>query len=541
MQLIIGRTHGQTATHCHTKLVLLHNFYTMAPLSTAEKNRRKRERKKLEKEEQRKENELTKNQEGTKGEPKEVEIEYVAESVTVAADGMDDVLRRFQERSAVVTDGEDANQAESKKEDKSDDDEEEDQKPRSKRKLREILRPSVADLKRRVNRADLVEAHDVTANDPDFLIYLKGVPGTVPVPRHWGRKRKYLQGKRGFEKPPFTLPDFIIKTGITDIRDTVAEDEAGQKAKQKNRGRVAPKMGAMDVDYRTLHDAFFKYQTKPENLTSFGDLYYEGRELETRTKIKPGEELSPALREALGMITESSPPPWLINMQRYGPPPGYPTLRIPGLNAPLPNEHCQYGYHTGGWGKPPVDNYQRPLYGGDPFAKPGGAGQDGSTPDGGLVTSDGKTLLKGDWGALPTVDVDEGGEESSEEEEDSSDEEMEHSEGEEHEDDGSESVLPPPPKVAPLVGELRKARGDETPLVDAGPKQLYTVLEAQQVSGQEGNVFGSEFQYVLPGGATAIPEGAASVLSKAAPSGDSAKRKRKIDEDDDELGKNFKF
>ena len=32
---------------------------------------------------------------------------------------------------------------------------------------------------------------------------------TVPVPRHWCFKRKYLQGKRGIEKPPFNLPEFI--------------------------------------------------------------------------------------------------------------------------------------------------------------------------------------------------------------------------------------------------------------------------------------------------------------------------------------------
>ena len=48
------------------------------------------------------------------------------------------------------------------------------------------------------------------------------------------------------------------------------------------------------------------------------------------------------------------PPPWLISMQRYGPPPSYPNLKIPGLNAPIP-EGCSFGYHAGGWGKPPVD------------------------------------------------------------------------------------------------------------------------------------------------------------------------------------------
>ena len=36
------------------------------------------------------------------------------------------------------------------------------------------------------------------------------------------------------------------------------------------------------------------------------------------------------------------PPPWLIAMQRYGPPPSYPNLKIPGLNAPIPEvSHTQ--------------------------------------------------------------------------------------------------------------------------------------------------------------------------------------------------------
>lgn len=47
---------------------------------------------------------------------------------------------------------------------------------------------------------------------------------------------------------------------------------------------------------------------------------------------------------------------------RYGPPPSYPNLKIPGLNAPIP-EGCSFGYHAGGWGKPPVDEKGKPLYG----------------------------------------------------------------------------------------------------------------------------------------------------------------------------------
>eukprot|EP01068_Selenidium_serpulae_P017094 Selendium_serpulae@DN6347_c0_g2_i1.p1 len=77
-------------------------------------------------------------------------------------------------------------------------------------------------------------------------------------------------------------------------------------------------------------------------------------------QFKPGQ-VTDRLKEALGM-TGTGPPPWLLNMQRYGPPPNYPNVRIPGLNAPLPSG-CEYGYHTGGWGKPPVDDYGAPLYG----------------------------------------------------------------------------------------------------------------------------------------------------------------------------------
>ncbi|KAH1242940.1 Splicing factor 3B subunit 2 [Glycine max] len=110
-------------------------------------------------------------------------------------------------------------------------------------------------------------------------------------------------------------------------------------------------MGKMDIDY----------QTKPKR-TSLGDLYHEGKEFEVKLReMKPGM-LSHELKEALG-IPEGAPPPWLINMQvLYGPPSSYPHLKIPGLNAPIP-PGASFGYHPGGWGKPPVDEYGSPLYG----------------------------------------------------------------------------------------------------------------------------------------------------------------------------------
>ena len=65
----------------------------------------------------------------------------------------------------------------------------------------------------------MVEAWDVTATDPKFLMEMKMVRNSVPVPRHWSQKRRYLQYKRGIHKTPFKLPDFIENTGITKVRE----------------------------------------------------------------------------------------------------------------------------------------------------------------------------------------------------------------------------------------------------------------------------------------------------------------------------------
>lgn len=105
-------------------------------------------------------------------------------------------------------------------------------------------------------------------------------------------------------------------------------------------------------------------------------LFPQGKEFETRLKEKKPGDLSDELRISLGMpvgpvsasyptgkeekglLIEAGgrqkdmvgqmvscallqnahkvPPPWLIAMQRYGPPPSYPNLKIPGLNSPIP-------------------------------------------------------------------------------------------------------------------------------------------------------------------------------------------------------------
>jgi splicing factor 3B subunit 2 len=191
-------------------------------LSTAERNKRKRERKKKVKEEERKRLEAETSTTQSQLVLDDIEVEYVPEPLVAIAedpkeqvesntlnDNKDDsilaVIRRFQNRASVLVSEDERdnssnhNEAEnpisSDEEGGRDDEESNDGQVLSKRKLREMCRPTIAELKNRVERADLVEAHDITSKDPDFLLFLKSVPSTVPVPRHWGRKRKYLQGK----------------------------------------------------------------------------------------------------------------------------------------------------------------------------------------------------------------------------------------------------------------------------------------------------------------------------------------------------------
>ena len=140
------------------------------------------------------------------------------------------------------------------------------------RKQKKLMkRMQVAQLKALVKRPDLVEAWDVSSTDPTLLIFLKSLKNSVQVPRHWSQKRKFLQNKRGILKPPFKLPDYIEATGISRLRDPFNDKQAGRLVRQKLRERMNPKLGKIDIDYEILHEAFFKYQTKPK-LTTHGDV-----------------------------------------------------------------------------------------------------------------------------------------------------------------------------------------------------------------------------------------------------------------------------
>lgn len=388
--------------------------------------------------------------------------------------------------------------------------------PISKRKQKKLSRLTVAELKQLVKKPEVVDWSDVNAADPTLLVHIKSTRNTVPVPAHWSQKRDYLQNKRGIEKPPFELPAYIAETGIGTMKDAINEKEAEQSLKTKTRERVQPKMGKVVVDYQKLHDAFFRFQTKPP-LSSYGETYYEGKEYETKFKERKPGSLSQELKEALS-IPPLAPPPWLIAQQRFGPPPSYPFLPIPGLNAPIP-DGAQWGFHPGGWGRPPLDEYGNPLYGdvlgaaaqaqaqGANYAAAAAAAMIGEAP-----------AQREPWGELePEEDEPEESEDEEEEEEDEEEEDG----GEPMQQDDGEQDLPadgletpggmqsvastiPSGLETPDFIELRKQGrgGTATPAMqDMRPqsqRSLYQVLPETQtrISG----LMGSERGYDLSGG-----------------------------------------
>lgn len=360
----------------------------------------------------------------------------------------------------------------------------------SKKKRKEMNKLSVAELKALVKKPELVEWTDTSAPDPRLLVHLRAYRNVVPVPTHWSLKREYLSSKRGVEKPPFALPKFIQETGIAEMRDAVLEKQDQQSLRQKQRERVQGKLGKLDIDYQKLYEAFFRFQTKPE-LTRYGEVYYEGKEFETNLRhLRPGE-LSDELKEALNMPS-GAPPPWLINQQRYGPPPSYPSLKVPGVNAPPP-PGASWGFAPGQWGKPPVDEAtNRPLYGGDIF----GVLQQQQN------NQQGEPIEKELWGELQP-------QEESEEEDEDEDEEDEDADSD---DDGAgvdtsagletpsglNSSVPTEIGGTETVSEfdLRKRRGTETE-ESSHPRSAYQVIPERQTRVE--GFFGGDRAYDLKG------------------------------------------
>ncbi|KAM0245676.1 hypothetical protein ACHAQJ_010487 [Trichoderma viride] len=412
------------------------------------------------------------------------------------------------------------------------DEEEETGQPKlSKKKRKQMNKLSVAQLKALVNIPEVVEWHDISASDPRLLVQVKAQRNVVPVPAHWAMKREYLSSKRGIEKSAFRLPKFIAETGIAEMRDAVLEKQAEQTLKQKQRERVQPKMGKLDIDYQRLYDAFFRFQTKPE-LTRFGEVYYEGKETEVDYQHFRSGELSDATKEALGM-PPGAPPPWLINQQRFGTPPSYPTLKIPGLNAPPPSGGS-WGFHPGGWGKPPVDEFNRPLYGGDVFGLTAQNGASGQAQAAQPQLSNGDSVERTLWGELQPREEESEEEEEEDEEEESEDDDVpggtETPSGLETPGGYASTVHPDYSQQGvetSIAGEmdLRKERRGFDTEESSAPRSAYTVVPERQVRAE--GFFGSDRAYDI----SAAQRSAAPGIPVLGADDDSRKRKKPGDID----------
>ncbi|CAI5005141.1 CGH_1_HP_G0078940.mRNA.1.CDS.1 [Saccharomyces cerevisiae] len=218
----------------------------------------------------------------------------------------------------------------------------------SARKRRKTEKPSLSQLKSQVPYPQIIEWYDCDARYPGLLASIKCTKNVIPVPSHWQSKKEYLSGRSLLGKRPFELPDIIKKTNIEQMRSTLPQsglDGQDEKSlKEASRARVQPKMGALDLDYKKLHDVFFKIGAnwKPDHLLCFGDIYYENRNLFEETNWKrmvdhkrPGR-ISQELR-AIMNLPEGQLPPWCMKMKDIGLPTGYPDLKIAGLNWDITN------------------------------------------------------------------------------------------------------------------------------------------------------------------------------------------------------------
>ena len=73
---------------------------------------------------------------------------------------------------------------------------------------------------------------------------------------------------------------------------SIDNNDENLKLRQKQRDKIQPKLGKLDLDYEKLYNAFYKFQTKPR-LFPYGEIFEEGKEsndelISKIMKIKPG-------------------------------------------------------------------------------------------------------------------------------------------------------------------------------------------------------------------------------------------------------------
>ena len=174
-------------------------------------------------------------------------------------------------------------------------------------------------------------------------------------------------------------------------------------------------------------------------------------------------------------------------------------MRIPGLNAPIP-EGAQWGFHPGGWGRPPLDERGQPLYG-DVFGEEAKHLQQEFAQD---------PPQRERWGEIEPTPDDEMESDSSDEDEDADEEQPVENEDEDEptvvmQPDEPSSGLETPSGIqsvpegleTPAHIELRKQPAPMDDEASGPPPSLYQVIPEREAGAEGRGFMGSERLYDL--------------------------------------------
>merc|ERR1712032_1486466 len=184
----------------------------------------------------------------------------------------------------------------------------------SKRKNRVASRPSLVSSKQLSLKAEEVFSFDTTAEDPHTLLYLKSVFDSWEVPTNWDRRRCKTMTSCD-PSALFVLPSFLLSTGVSAIRNHGLYDI--DNTSHPGRNRIRPKSSRIQLNYDVLRDAFFKYQSKPENKTISNRQEKKMSEPEEKTNsicdTSPASPWSPRCRNNESFLKSTSINPNFIS------------------------------------------------------------------------------------------------------------------------------------------------------------------------------------------------------------------------------------
>lgn len=223
--------------------------------------------------------------------------------------------------------------------------------------------------------AKTVDEYDVTAEDPLFTLLLKNMRNTVAVPSHWVKRSFFLDDQIDRDKATHIVSSEMELTDVATIRRLTLR-ELGERASGQDIGNFLRCF---------CTGSPLETKTFGVRLSGPGDAFEE-RKVWPKKAFTPGV-ISARLTEALGIQSPLTPPQWIRSIQEMKRlPPAYPTMRIPGVNAPLPQgARFDAGNHGGSrqeWGGPPRDEKGKFIFG------PGVMGE---------VTA----TVKRPWGSVP--------------------------------------------------------------------------------------------------------------------------------------------